>query len=46
MNQNVQLYDRIPLEESASDHENILDAVTQYFDERPEVESFANTDVQ
>jgi len=42
LNQNVQLYDRIPLEESASDNDHILDAVTAYFNDSPDVQSVAN----
>lgn len=46
LNQNVQLYDRIPLDESASDSDHILNAVTEYFSNNPDVQSVANSDVK
>jgi phage shock protein A len=45
LNEQVKLYDRIPLDEadSQSDNENIVEKVTEYFGQRPEIETLANT---
>ena len=44
LNQQVQLCDRIPLDEDEADSEDVLDAVTRHFSEQPEVEALANSD--
>ena len=44
MSQQVQLCDRIPLDEDQADNEDVLDAVTRHFSEQPEVEALANSD--
>ena len=47
MNQNLQLSDRIPLdEEEVTDADNILDAVTKHFNDSPIVETLAESKVQ
>jgi Skp family chaperone for outer membrane proteins len=47
MSQQVELSDRIPLEEDEADTENVLDAVTRHFEksasEQPQVAELANT---
>ena len=45
LDQNVQLYDRIPLEQSTEDTENIVEKVTEYFENRPDVAALADTEV-
>jgi hypothetical protein len=45
INQDVQLHDRIPLDdEEAASSEDVLDAVTKYFSESPELESYVDSD--
>ncbi len=45
LNQDVQLHDRIPLDEEVTpSSDDVLDAVTKYFSGRPEVESLADSD--
>jgi chromosome segregation ATPase len=47
LNQEVQLYDRIPLDgEPGTNGEDILDQVTDYFSGRPEVGSMADSESQ
>ncbi len=44
MDQQVQLADRIPLEEDGVVDEDVLDAVTRHFSDQPEHEALANSD--
>lgn len=45
INQDVQLHDRIPLDaEEVPSSEDVLDAVTKYFSESPELESYVDSD--
>ncbi len=47
LNQAVQLNDRIPLDvEETDDHENVVDAVTRYFEESPETDTLVKALVQ
>ncbi len=44
MNQQVQLSDRIPLDEDSATDEDVLDAVTRHFSKQLELEGLANSD--
>jgi chromosome segregation ATPase len=46
LNSTVQLQGQIPLEGSPTDAENIVDTITQYFEERPEMESFVSSSTE